>query len=465
MYIEQGTGTHRGWVLAGLLLGLMLAAIEVSVVATAMPDVIEDLGGQQLYSLPFAIYLLMATVSSPLWGYASDLHGSRRLYTVAVIMFLVGSALSGASFSMGWLVAARAVQGLGGGGLQTLTFTMVGELYSLKERSKVQGYISGVWGVSALVGPLLGGFIVDHFSWRWVFYLNIPFGLAGAAVVRAMYHDRPRSRASRPDLVGAAVFAVGAGLLVYGLQTHQLLLGLVGLAMLMIFPPLELRHPAPLVPLRLLRDPLLARTVLGNLLAGMAFFGIANYLPLFAQEARGESATIGGALLSPTTVGWTLSGILAAQLIPRLGLRPLARSGAFGMVAGFGLLMVTLSAPLWIIGATGFLSGLGMGSVMLALLVGAQEEAPREALGSITAMILFARNIGGSLGAALMGALLGPTQEQGGEALAQVFWRVPGASALLSLGVLLIVARLPDLKERAAAIKTAQAAQVREEKV
>lgn len=438
------TAQGRTRVTAGLILGLFLAALEATVVATAMPRVIRDLGGVALYSLPFALYLLMATVSGPLWGRASDLYGRRRLYLASVLLFLGGSALSGAARSMGMLIAARALQGVGGGGLQALTFTLVGALYPLRERARVQGWISGVWGFSALVGPLVGGLIVDHLSWRWVFYLNLPFGLMAMLLVGRGIPEEPPVAGARLDLAGAGLFAMGAGALIYGLELESWTALLLAGLFLAAFVGAEARQPFPLVPFGALRRPFAFRGFLGNLLGGMAFFGMTAYIPLFAQAARGQSATAGGMLLSPMTVGWTMSSVLAARALPRWGPRPMARWGPLAMMAGFGAWLLARQAPLPALGLAGLVVGAGMGAVMLALLVCAQEEAPREVLGVVTAMLLFARNIGGSMGAAVMGAVLGPALSAGGEILQEAFWKAPAVALGLAMGVWLAGLGLPE---------------------
>lgn len=439
----QTTVAKQGLILAGLLLGLFLAAIEATVVATAMPKVIADLGGQELYSLPFAVFLLLATISGPIWGRLSDLLGRRRLYFIATSLFLAGSAFSGASQSMPGLIWARAVQGLGGGGLLALTFTIIGELYAMRERARVQGFISGVWGVSGLVGPLMGGFIVDHMSWRWVFYLNVPFGLAGMWLVGRWYVDRHSRTQGSVDLLGGGLFALGAGLLIYGLQTHRNAFWAIGLVILLVFLFAEGRQSAPLIPFATIRQPLIGRAILGNLLAGMAFFGATAFIPLFGQAARGQSATGAGALLAPMTVGWTIASIWSARWLPQLGPRPLSVAGAVSMVLGFGIWAVALGAPLLVLGAGSLLAGLGMGAMMLSLLVSAQEESPRDALGIVTGLLQFGRNFGGSVGAALMGAALGHALTTGGSTLFTAFWRVPALAALLALGSFAMVWGLP----------------------
>ncbi len=441
---------HRGRVTAGLILGLFLAALEATVVATAMPRVIQELGGVALYSFPFALYLLMVTVSGPIWGRSSDLYGRRRLYQAAVALFLIGSALSGAARSMPMLIVARALQGLGGGGLQTLTFTLVGELYPLRERARVQGWISGVWGFSALVGPLVGGLIVDHLSWRGVFYLNVPFGLAAVFLVGRGVPERRPVPGAQVDVGGAALFSIGAGALIYGLELDSPVALLLAAGAMLAFVGVERRQALPLIPFPALRRPFALRGFLGNLLGGMAFFGMTAYVPLFAQVARGQSATVSGLLLTPMIVGWTVSSMLTARWLPRWGLRPLARWGPAAMIAGFGAWALARQAPLPALGMAGLVVGSGMGIVMLALMVCAQEEAPREVLGVVTAMLLFARNIGGSMGAAVMGAALGSALLAGGEALRVAFWKVPALALALSLGILLIGLNAPDLPARRA---------------
>lgn len=437
------TADDRAWVSVGLVLGLFLSAIEATVVATAMPRVIADLGGEHLYSLPFAFYLLLATVSGPLWGRASDLYGRKRLYLASSGLFLIGSAFSGASHSMPWLIGARTVQGLGAGGLLALTFTVVGELYPLRERARIQGFLSGVWGLSGLLGPLVGGLIVDHASWRWVFYLNIPFGLAGMTLVGRAYIDRAPAIKQSIHAGGAALFALGAASVVSGMQTHGLELIGLGLLLLVLFVALELRRTTPLIPFETLRHPLIGRAFLGNLLAGMAFFGSTAFIPLFGQVARGETATEAGVLLAPMTVGWTIGSIWSARVLPRLGPRPLSLIGAAGMIAGFSVWTAAIGASDSVLVAASLVTGIGMGTMMLALLVSAQEASPRNVLGIVTSMVQFFRNLGGAIGSGLMGALLGPALSLGGNALFVAFWRVPLLAGVLAVGAFLAAFGLP----------------------
>lgn len=401
----------------GLVLGVFLAALESTVVATVMPGVIRDLGGQHLYALPFAVYLLTSTVSSPLWGRASDLLGRKRLYLVGVALFLLGSAACGAATSMGWLIAARALQGLGAGAVQPLTFTIIGELYSMQTRGKVQGFISGAWGVSGLAGPLVGGIIADSAGWRLAFYLCIPFGvLAFALVGRFLREARPAASSLQVDWAGAALFTLGSGLAVWGLELGQYGLVVLAVALLAGAFFLEARHPAPLLPLRSLRPRLPRIGVLGNFLAGAAYFGSVAYLPLFAASTSGR-ATDAGLLLTPLLVGWTLTSILAAQVMNRVGLPRLIVAGFSVLVLAFAAFAALVDAPLWTLGVAGFFAGSGMGFAMFSSLLAVQGATPKEDLGAVTSAILFARTMGGSIGVALMGLLIGEGVTEGGDAL------------------------------------------------
>lgn len=418
----------RKLVTFGLILGVFLAALESSVVATAMPSVIRDLGGTHLYALPFAVYLLASTVSSPLWGRASDVLGRKRLYLAGVLLFLLGSALSGASTGMGFLVFGRVVQGLGAGAVLPITLTLIGEMYSLENRARVQGFISGVWGVSGLLGPLLGGLIAEHASWRWVFYLNLPFGIPALLIVARALREAPKARQPlRLDWPGTILFTLGSGLLVWALEFQLWWLVALSVAVVGVALALEFRHPAPLLPTASLRQRLPRIGVLGNLLGGAAYFGIISYLPLFAQGVSGRGATAAGAILTPALVGWTLTSILGARLIPKVGATLLTRIGFSVLVVVFAAFAVSVHAPLWVISVIGFFAGTGMGFSMLSLLLAVQAATPKAELGAVTSAVLFARNLGGALGVAVMAVLIGaPALASGGAALAtglqRAFW-------------------------------------------
>jgi EmrB/QacA subfamily drug resistance transporter len=444
----------------GLVLGVFLAALESSVVATAMPSVIKDLGGQHLYALPFAVFLLTSTVSSPLWGRASDLLGRKRLYLAGVILFLLGSVLCGAATNMGFLIAARAFQGLGAGAVMPLTLTSVGEMYTLQERPKVQAFISGVWGVSALIGPLIGGVLAEHVSWRWVFYVNLPFGIPAMLMVWKYLPETVTRRAGKVviDWAGALLFTVGSGLLVWGLSLSIWWQVGAGLLVLLAAVLVELRHPAPLLPMKALAMRLPNVGLWNNLLGGAAYFGVIAYLPLYAQEVSG-SATAGGLILTPMLLGWVLASILCTRTMKVLGLTRQTQLGFIILPVVFALMAVFAHAPLIVISVLGFFVGTGMGFSMVSLLLAVQSASPREELGATTSAMLFARQMGGALGTAGMGLLIGSSAiASGGEPLVVGLQRAYILSVLMVAIGLVLSLTLKNVKLPSASPATANSA-------
>ena len=285
-------------ILVGIMLSVFLAAMESTVVATAMPTVVRSLGGIQIYSWVFSGFLLTQTVTMPLWGRFSDLYGRRPVFLIGLATFLGGSALSGTAQSMAQLIVFRMVQGLGAGSLMTLGYTIIGELFGLERRAKLQGWISGVWGVASLVGPWLGGVLSDHVSWRWVFYVNLPFGAIAMALIATALVEEARP-ALRPvmDVAGVALFTAGVSALLLGIVQagragswsgaavlSPLALGLTGLV---LFVVVERRAAEPIVPLRLFGSRMVIAAVVTRFLAGMAMFGAISFVPLFLQSVTG----------------------------------------------------------------------------------------------------------------------------------------------------------------------------------
>lgn len=442
---------------SGLVIGVFLAALEASVVATAMPTVIKDLGGESLYALPFAVYLLFSTVSSPLWGRASDIVGRRKLYLAGIVLFLLGSALCGLSYDMPFLIIARAVQGLGAGALLPLTLTMIGEMYTLTERGRVQGFISGVWGISGLLGPMLGGWLTETLSWRWTFYSSLPFGVAALLIAWRSLLETGQPRQASLDWLGALLFTLGSGLTVWGLETKTWLEVGLGVLILVFAVQVERRHPQPLLPMQALRQKTSMIAFIGNLLGGAAYFGVIAYLPLYAQGVTTGGATAAGAILTPMLVGWTLTAIATARLVSRVPLSLIAQVGFAVLVVMFTALVFAVHAPLWVTSVLGFAVGMGMGFSMLSLLLASQENAAREELGAVTSGVLFARQMGGALGVALMALLIGAGAIQaGGYELAEGLRRAY-LLALALVGVALVLSL--QLKARKVSPETKQDAQ------
>lgn len=390
----------------GLTIGVFLAAMEGTVVATAMPNVIMDLGGEHLYSLPFSMYLLTMTVSSPLWGKFSDIFGRRRIYAIGVLIFLIGSAGCGFSQSMEFLITMRIIQGIGAGSMSPLTFTINADMYSIEKRAKMQGYMSGVWGFSGLVGPLLGGFIVDWLDWRYIFYLNIPFGIFALFMVYFNYRDSIERTTFRLNWPGVILFTLGAGSLVIGLENMNYIwiaAGCIGMAVSWM---LDSRHPNPLLPVGSLKLKIPRTAIIQNVLAGMGYFGILAFLPLYVQRVEDRGATTAGLVLTPMIVGWTITSIIGGRLLPRVGLLTLTRMGFSLLVLGFLSFFIFYDNTILFLSMAGLTVGAGMGFSMLGTLLLTQEYSPKNELGSSTSSIMFGRTIGGSIGVSILSAII-----------------------------------------------------------
>lgn len=398
----------------GLMLSLFLASMESTVVSTAMPTIVGQLGGLSAYSWVFSAYMLASTTTVPLFGKLSDIYGRRPIFIGALLLFLIGSVLCGFATSMGQLIAYRTIQGLGAGGLLPLVFTIIGDLFSLEQRARIQGLFSGVWGVSAIAGPLLGGFLVDQISWHWVFWINVVPGLLAGALVWLAWIDRPRpAGAARPavDWAGALLLTAAVVVLLLGLLEIGTALswGLFAAAVLLGAGLLyvERRAADPIVPLRLFGDRMFAVACAHGLLAGCALFGSSSFVPLFAQAVLGTSATGAGAVLAPMLLGWVISSIVGGRLILSMSCRALALIGT-GLLL-LGMLLVTqigAESSQIVLGFDLALAGIGMGLCIPAFLIAVQSWVPRRDLGSATSTLQFSRQIGGTIGVSIMGAVL-----------------------------------------------------------
>ena len=409
-------GGQRGLVLAGVMCCVFLAAMESTVVATAMPTVVASLGGIRIYSWVFSAYLLTSTVTMPIWGRFSDQLGRRRTYLAGLTLFLIGSALAGLSQSMGQLILFRAVQGLGAGSLITLGITIIGELYELEKRAKVQGYFSSVWGLASLIGPLLGGLMVDRVGWRWVFYVNVPLGLLALVAIAAGLRDEARPvRKVAIDYTGMVLFTTAVTALLVALleagkgdswfRVPGLLAAAAACTVLFIF--VERHTPGAMVPLRLFRRPMVRAASATGFLAGMAMFGAVTFIPLFVQAVAGASATEAGFVLTPFVLGWVACSILGARLVLRVGYRSVVIVGMLILLLGF-LRFSAWDASLTPLGAARdiALAGIGMGLVFVPMLIAVQSAVPRALLGAATSMTTFFRTIGGAVGVGVMGAVM-----------------------------------------------------------
>jgi EmrB/QacA subfamily drug resistance transporter len=396
---------------------MVLAALEATVVTTAMPTIIASLGGLDRYSWVFSAYLLSSTVAVPVWGRLSDLYGRRPLYLVGISLFLIGSALSGMSHTIDQLIIFRAIQGLGAGALIPLSLTINGDIFTLVERTRIQGLFSGLWGLASIIGPIVGAIVTERISWRWVFYLNIPFGLAAAVVVGTALVEPKRAEKPIIDFAGAAWLALCVTLLLMALvatgeSASEHWPGIViesagALIFGFLFVRAERRAAEPIIPLALFRNRMFAVGCLVVFLVGTAFYGALSYIPLFVQGALGGTATQAGSELTPLLLGWVTMSLIGARLLLRIGYRPTVFIGLFLLTTGFALL-ATLGpgARLPVMMVYMALMGAGMGMVMIVLLITMQDAVPRNQLGIVTSINLFCRSIGGALGVGVMGAVM-----------------------------------------------------------
>jgi EmrB/QacA subfamily drug resistance transporter len=401
----------------GVMLAMLLAALDQTIVATALPTIAVDLHGIQHYAWVADAYLLTATITVPLYGKLSDMYGRRVLFLVSISIFLVGSALCGLSQSMTQLIGFRALQGFGAGGIIPLAQATIGDLFSARERGRYAGYTGAVFASASIIGPLVGGWLTDSVSWRWIFYINLPLGAAALFVIGTRMHLPFRKREHQVDYLGAAVltFSVVCLLMVaiWGGVTYPWASGqIIGLALagaigLVIFIFIERRAPEPIIPLGLFRDSIFNVTAGTAFLFGVAMFGAIFFIPLFMQKVVGVSATNSGIVIMPLMLGWVATSVIAGQIISRTGrykLLPIV--GSFVVVLGFWLLTrLGVSSHQGTAILDMVVLGLGMGMVFQIYIVAMQNSIRPQDMGSATATVQFFRSMGATFGVAAFGTI------------------------------------------------------------
>jgi EmrB/QacA subfamily drug resistance transporter len=407
----------RRVITASVMLAMFLTAMEISIVATATPSIVSQLGGFSQLTWVFSAFLLAQAATIPIYGRLADLYGRRRVFAAGTCVFLVGSLLCGLATTMTQLILFRVVQGLGAGAIQPVASTIIGDIYTLEERAKLQGWLSSMWALASLVGPLLGGFFVERLHWAWIFWINLP--LAPLAIAGVFWFLKEPATRRRPsvDYAGAALLASGVSLLLFGLLQGGVAwawssvqsVGLLGGALVVLagFVLRELRAPEPILPLGLFKNRVVSVAACGFLLIGGVIPSVTTFVPLFVQGVLGESATVAGFALVPMSIGWPLASTFCGRVIAAIGIRPTALLGAVlavvgGVVLAFGAGGETV---VWI-GLAILVMGAGFGLLTTTLIVTLQSSVPWSTRGIATATAMFARQLGSTVWVAVLGSVM-----------------------------------------------------------
>jgi EmrB/QacA subfamily drug resistance transporter len=406
--------TRRPLVLAAVMASSFMIALEATIVSTAMPQIVGQLGGLQLYSWVFSAFLLTQTATTVVFGKLADLIGRKIVITIGIGIFLVGSALCGFAWSMPSLIVFRLVQGVGAGAVLPVAMTIVGDLYTAHERAKIQGWLASVWAISAVIGPLAGGLIIQHLSWAWIFWINLPIGAAAVVGFWVYFHENRARGRGKIDHLSAAIFTVAIAAIMADLTalsaSGRLEIGLttlVAVVAVVLFILQERRSPEPMISLDLWGRRPIAAANAASVLTGMAMMGLTTFLPVFVQGVMQQSPLIAGFALSVMIFGWPVGATLGVRVFQRVGLRLVLRVGGLLVPAGsiIFLFLHPDSSPI-VAGLGSLIVGLGMGILSASSIILIQEIVSWSERGSATASFLFARSLGNTFGASLFGAVL-----------------------------------------------------------
>lgn len=413
---DVGLRSERGPILLAVMLSMSLVAIDSTILATAVPAIVRDLGGFSQFPWLFSVYLLAQAVTVPIYAKVADTIGRKPVMLIGIGLFLGGSLLCGLAWGMTSLIVFRAIQGLGAGAVQPIGMTIVGDIYSLPERAKVQGYLASVWAVCAVVGPTLGGVFSDYVSWRWIFFVNLPLGLVAIVALWRSFDERVVRRPHRIDYTGAVLLAAGGVLLLLGLLeggvrwtwSSGTSLGLFAAAALVLglFVVVERRAAEPVLPGWVLRHRVVRAAVLTSFVVGVLILGLSSYVPLYAQQVLGHGAVASGLALAALTLGWPLSASNSGRLYLSVGFRAtMLIGGAIGCAGTALLLVVDADSSIWLLAVPCFVMGVGFGLVASPAIVAAQSAVAWEQRGVATGSTAFSRSVGSAVGVAVLGAV------------------------------------------------------------
>ncbi|WP_026908316.1 MDR family MFS transporter [Paucisalibacillus globulus] len=408
--------TNRRMVTIAMMVAVFLTAIDVTVVSTAMPHIVGELQGLSLYSWVFAIYTLTTCVTTPIYGKLADLFGRKIIFIVGVILFVLGSVLSGMAQSMEQLIWFRAFQGIGAGAVMPVTFTIIGDIYPGEQRAKMQGLFSGVWGIAGLLGPLVGGMFVDHFSWRWIFYINVPVGAISLILVLKFLHETVERKSKKIDYWGALVFTAAITALLYALlnggtahawNSPTILLLLVGSLMgIILFLWIETKVEEPMLPLSIFKIRVISISNILGFLLSFVLIGANVYLPMWIQTILHHSATSSGLTLMPMSIAWPLASTFAGRYMYRIGSKRTTLIGVLLVsLATTWTLAIQLDSPYWYFIGLMIVLGFGMGYAITPTTVLIQSAVSWEMRGAATASNSFVRSLGQTIGITVLGSM------------------------------------------------------------
>jgi EmrB/QacA subfamily drug resistance transporter len=455
---EVGLRSERGPILLGAMASMALVAIDSTILATAVPSIVDDLGGFSQFPWLFSIYLLAQAVLVPVYSKLADMIGRKPIMLIGIALFLVGSILCGAAWSMTTLIVFRAVQGLGAGAIQPMVMTIVGDIYTVEERARVQGYIASMWGMASVVGPALGGLFSQFVSWRWIFFVNVPICILAAVLIARGYHEKVDRRRHRIDVPGAALLTIGSTALILGLLEGGVgwawdsvpSIGVFAIGVLAIagFVVVERRAPEPVLPLHLFSRRVVLSAALIATAVGAATIGLSSYVPTYLERTLGVPPLVSGLAVAALTLGWPIAATLVGRLYLRIGFRMTCLIGiSISTVGGIILAVFGPTPSIAIVAIACFIIGWGFGWTIAPSLVAAQSSAAWNERGVVTGLQAFGRAIGSAVGVAVLGAIANGVIAASGRpdtdphaVTAASSWVFVGSVAFIVLGVLAVVA-------------------------